>query len=511
MGESGKILVVDDEQKILDLMADFLPTLGCKVLLAHDGEEALQLFRAERPPLVITDLKMPRMDGLTLTKAIKEASPRTEILIITGYADIESAIQAIRQGAFDYLTKPLDFEALGRRVKQALERHRLVSEKEALLEELEERVKARTAALVESQQRLRGLFDGITDALIILDRTFTILAANEGTAALWGTPAETLIGGNCYRELFGREKICKGCPLQETFTTGRAASASLSRRNPDGSSRHLEASWYPLAYEGRVTEAVIHLRDVTEKIHHARHLHNSEKLAAVGQFAAGLAHELGNALAIIGGSAQFLLGYPGDRRQASREYLEVIQRNVASADRTIRELLTFAKPREPFLSPLDVSELLERARLLLRGEFAKRGVEIVAQYAPGLPRIRGDPELIQQVFLNLLLNAVQAMDDGGTITTRADFDPPEWVRVELIDTGRGIPKEHLARIFDPFFTTRERGTGLGLSIAHRHVEAHGGMLTVESQEGKGTRVTILLPAVTPERVHPRVEDGAGDA
>jgi PAS domain S-box-containing protein len=500
MGGGRKVLVVDDEQATRDLMAECISALGHEVLLAPDGEEALRLFQAERPSLVITDLRMPKVDGLTLMRAIKDASPRTEILIITAYADLESALQAVRQGAFDYLVKPLDLETLRRRVNQALERHRLVSEREALLTELEQRVQARTLALVESQRRFRAVFNGIGDSLVIVDRTFTIVAANAGAAGLSGMPAESLIDRKCYRELFGRETICEGCPVAKTFSTGLSASASLSRRSEEGgSSRHLEVSGYPLAYEGEgPTEAVEHIRDVTDKVHQERHLYNSEKLAAVGRVAAGLAHELGNALAIIGGCVQSLLGYPDDRRQVTREYLEVIQRNAAGASGTIQDLLAFARPRQPSLVVTAVTEPLDRACLFLKREFATHGVEVVKEYAPGLPRIRGDPEQLQQVFLNLLLNAVQVMDGGGTITIKAVFDPPQGVRVEFMDTGRGIPREHLDRVFDPFFTTRKRGTGLGLSIAHRCVEAHGGTLSVESQEGEGTRFAIVLPAMAPE-------------
>lgn len=501
-----RVLVVDDEPEILDLMAEFLPTLGCKVLLAGDGAEALQLFAAWRPALVITDLRMPKVDGLALMRAVKETSPRTEVLIITGHAELDSAVQALRQGAFDYLIKPLDLGALGRRVEQALECRRLILEKEALLEELEERVQARTAALAESQRRLGALFNGITDPLLIVDRAFTILAANLAAARFSGTSVGDLMGRKCHRELFGREEACEGCPVQETFASGRPASSSRSRRAPDGTLLHLEVSSYPLAGEGeRPAEAVEHIRDVTEKVRQARYLHNAEKLAAVGQFAAGMVHELGNALAIVAASAQFLLGYPGDRRQTGRPYLEAIRRSVTAAERTIRELLAFARPREPSLAAVNVAELLDRVCLLLKGEFAKHRVEVVRQVAADLPAIRGDPEQLQQVFLNLLLNAVQAMEGGGTVTIRAVFDPPRWARVELIDTGRGIPEEHLDRIFDPFFTTREGGTGLGLSIAHRHVEAHTGTLAVESGEGRGTRITVSLPAVPPGTVETRTE------
>lgn len=496
MGEVRKVLVVDDDEKVLYLMHEFLPTLDCEVLLARDGEEGLQLFQAERPPLVLTDLQMPKLDGLALMKAIKELSPRTEIIILTAHAALKSAIEAVQRGAFDYLQKPLELQTLGRRVKQALEHYRLVSENEALLGELEQRVENRTKALVESQQRLRVVFNAITDSLIIVDQSLTVVMVNKGTAALSGPPVETLIGSNCYRALFGREEICDGCPVLETFIDGRAVSRSISQQMPDGRSRYLEVSSYPLAYEGeRPMEAVELIRDVTEKVHQARHLHNTEKLAAVGQLAAELAHELGNALAIIGGSVQVLLKQAADPFRKGGEYLEAIHRNVAAADRTIRELLTFARPQAPRLEVVDLTESLDRACLLLRGELAKHGVQLVKQYAPDLPRIKGDMEQLQQLFLNLLLNAIQAMDDGGTITINTVFYSPEWLRVELMDTGCGIPKAHLDRIFDSFFTTRHGGTGLGLSIAHRHVEAHRGKLIVESEEGKGTRFTVFLPAI----------------
>ena len=501
MGEDRRVLVVDDDEHALEMMAEFLPTLSCEVLLAHDGVEALQLFQAERPPLVLTDLQMPLMDGLALMKAIKEFSPRTEILILTGHADLGSAVEAVRQGAFGYLLKPVDLQTLGRQVKQALERYRLVSEKEALLDELEQRVENRTQALIESQQRLRAVFDAIADSLIIVDQNLMISVANAGAAALAGSPLEALIGRMCYRVLFGREEICDGCPVLETFSNGRAVSRSVSQQMPDGRSRYLEVSSYPLAYEGkRPMEAVELIRDVTEKVHQAHHLQNVEKLASVGQLAAGLAHELGNALAIIGGSVQVLLKQAADPCREGGEYLEAIHRNVAAADRTIRGLLAFARPQAPCLEVMDLTEPLDRACLLLRGEFAKHGVQLVKQYAPDLPRMKGDVEQLQQLFLNLLLNAIQAMDDGGTITINTVFDSPEWLRVELVDTGYGIPKADLDRIFDPFFTTREGGTGLGLSIAHRHVEAHLGRLMVESEEGQGTRFTVFLPTAIPQTV-----------
>jgi len=348
----------------------------------------------------------------------------------------------------------------------------------------------------QSNRRLKAVFDAITDGITIVDREFRISAANNWAAQLSGRSIRDLIGKHCYKEFFRRDQPCDGCPVRQTFKKGNVNSILMRYTEVEGASKELEISGYPLPdAEGNINQAVEYLRDVTEKRIQERQLYNSEKLAAVGQLAAGIAHELGNALAIIGGSVQSLLkNHRGS--SLSREYLEVILRNVTTSDRIIRSLLSFARPREPSFSPTDIAQILEVTHLLLKGELAKHHISLFWHFSPDVPLLMADAEQLQQVFLNLLLNAIQAMPEGGSITLTTTFDSEtETVQVKIEDTGGGIPQENLIRIFDPFFTTKPKGTGLGLSISDRLVRAHGGDICVMSPEGKGTTFIVSLPRI----------------
>ena len=241
-------------------------------------------------------------------------------------------------------------------------------------------------------------------------------------------------------------------------------------------------------------QAVLYIRDITEQRRQQQYLFNSEKMAAVGKLAAGIAHELGNTLAIIGSSAQFLLK-EFNENHPYRAYLEAIDRNVSSAVRIIQRLLSFAKPKELSLNPIDITQVLEKACLLLKGQFAKHNIRIFRRYSREVPQVLVDAEQMEQVFINILLNSIHAMESGGSVTLATNFNSEKgFVEVDLSDTGRGIPLEHLDKIFDPFFTTKDEGAGLGLSVCHRLIQAHGGCISVESQEGEGTKFIISLPA-----------------
>lgn len=346
----------------------------------------------------------------------------------------------------------------------------------------------------ESQRRLQAIFDGISDGIAIVDRDFRILAANRGAAAISARPVHELVGRRCYEEFFKRQGPCDGCPTAQAFGTGRVASAVLTQAAADAAPRHYSLTSYPLASgNAEVDQAVEYIRDVTADRERERHLQSSEKLAAVGQLAAGVAHELGNALAIVSGAVQCLLA-DATAPAPPREYLEVIHRNVGAMDRIIRGLLSFARPSPPSLNLLDLTAGLEQACLLLKGELAKARIEVSRERWQQPLWALADGQQMEQVFLNLLLNALHAMPGGGTIALRTRLDGAlGGATIEVSDTGNGIPREYLHRVFDPFFTTKEGGTGLGLSVSHRIVAAHGGKLSVESQEGRGTRVVLSLP------------------
>jgi signal transduction histidine kinase len=220
----------------------------------------------------------------------------------------------------------------------------------------------------------------------------------------------------------------------------------------------------------------------------------SDRLATVGELAAGLAHDLRNPLAGISGALHVL--EDDLPRGPHHTVIEEIQGHIARMDRTLTDLLWHARPPAPQYLPLDVNEVVEQSLWLLPTA-SDAGVEIVRELRPELPLLRLDPNLLHQAFLNILINARQAMPDGGRLTVRTALRPSpagagSVVEVAITDTGVGIPAEHLPRIFEPFFTTKTQGTGLGLAIAARIVEQHGGSVAVESSPGHGTTFRLLF-------------------
>jgi signal transduction histidine kinase len=245
---------------------------------------------------------------------------------------------------------------------------------------------------------------------------------------------------------------------------------------------------------GVVSEQARRRREALEQ--QQEQLVRSDRLATVGELAAGLAHELRNPLAGIAGALHVLAGRlaPDD---PSRALLADVQAQIVRMDKTLTDLLQHARPAQPQMVVLDINGLLEHSlRFLPRGN-----VEVVRQFDESLPPLEGDPHLLHQAFLNVLVNARQAMPQGGRLTLRTRLERPggRAVQVLISDTGVGIAPEHLGRIFQPFFTTKSQGTGLGLAIAARVIEGHGGRIEVDSAPGRGTTFTIALPVMVPAR------------
>ena len=222
----------------------------------------------------------------------------------------------------------------------------------------------------------------------------------------------------------------------------------------------------------------------------------SRKMAAVGTLTSGVAHELNNPLNNISLTVETLLDdFDEMADERKKTLLEDIFTQVQRASATVRNLLDFTRKDQPVFTAVAVPDLLEASLRLVRNELALAGVEATVDAAPELPRVNGNPRNLQQVFLNLFLNAMEAMPDGGAlrVTARRRDD---FVRIAVQDTGSGIAPEHLDQVFEPFFTTKEagEGTGLGLSVSYSIVEKHGGLLEVESQPGRGTTFAVTLPA-----------------
>ena len=231
--------------------------------------------------------------------------------------------------------------------------------------------------------------------------------------------------------------------------------------------------------------------------YHYEQMKRADRLASIGEMAAGIAHEIKNPLAGIAGVIQVLkkdLSQTDQKRAVLDEVLSQVER----MDKAVRNLLSFARPPEPKMTLVDINELIGKLLDFLAPQFAKYGIMSERRLAAGMPWLTLDPDLMQQALINIALNAIQAMREGGkfiveTRCTRPNGETTGVVEIVFSDTGNGISMENLSRIFNPFFTTRQQGTGLGLSITQRIVEQHNGEISVSSVPGKGATFTIAFP------------------
>jgi signal transduction histidine kinase len=282
-------------------------------------------------------------------------------------------------------------------------------------------------------------------------------------------------------------------PIQDLIATMERAERGLEARVQVKSSDDI----------GRLGEAFNSLLSKLERArrrverYHYEQMKRADRLASIGEMAAGIAHEIKNPLAGIAGVIQVLKKdlAPGDQKRA---ILDEVLSQVERMDKAVRNLLTFARPPEPKMTLVDVNELIGKLIDFLSPQFAKHGISAERRLAAGLPWLVLDPDLMQQALLNISLNAIKAMPEGGTFsvetrTEAQDGDIPGAIKIVFTDSGEGITPENLSRIFSPFFTTRQQGTGLGLSITQRIVEQHNGELIVMSTPGKGATFTITLP------------------
>ncbi len=252
--------------------------------------------------------------------------------------------------------------------------------------------------------------------------------------------------------------------------------------------------------EGNILGVTGIFRDISEKKEIEIRMHRMDKLASLGQLASGLAHEIKNPLAGIGSAIQVLFsGIQVDN--ARKEMVKEILNQVHRLDGTLKTLLSFARPGQPKLSPSDLNEVIEAVLFLVSQQTKKQNIEIQLHFPKSLPKVKIDPQQIQQSVLNVVLNGIEAMPSGGTLTVAAKektgIDPSKkekvYVSLMISDTGTGIPEATMTQIFNPFYTTKPSGTGLGLSITQRIIEQHNGKIGVKSEAGKGTSFTIDLP------------------
>lgn len=357
----------------------------------------------------------------------------------------------------------------------------------------------RALALERSEARYTRLVESAADAIFTIDALGIMTAVNRSLERSSGWPRESLIGTAFSALIDARDLHLLAAATRETFEGARRR-VELRYPSLDGETRLCSLTLTPLTETGRVTGALGIVRDVTDEKRMTEQLMQQEKLAAVGQLVSGVAHELNNPLASVMAFAQLLLAAP-ENAPHDRRAIDAINQEAKRAAKIVSNLLTFARQHQPERTLADLNRVIEDTLELRRYALRVAQVEIEAQLDPALPITWADPFQLQQVVLNLVTNAEQALSSWSG--DRRIIVSTERVRGDLViaiaDTGPGIATEHLSRIFNPFFTTKPvgEGTGLGLSISDGIVREHGGRIRVESSAGKGARFVIELPYVAP--------------
>lgn len=368
--------------------------------------------------------------------------------------------------------------------------------------------------IARAKTQWESTFDAMTNGVSIHDRDYRIIRANKALATMLGTTTEELIGKKCYEVFHGLDAPSGECPLTQTIRTGNHASVSIHEPYLN---RTLSLSADPyFDDQGNIIGCIHDIRDITEQEEMRRQLTQSEKLRALGEMAGGVAHDFNNFLTVILGNTQLLLAnHYLDHDTVNA--LETIQRASADAAETVRRIQEFTRVRTVrSFTTVDVNQAvanaIEVSRPRWRDEAESRGarIEMQVELDRALPPVNGNASEMGEVFMNLILNAADALQSGGRIRVTTGVTRDGMVEITIADDGKGMIEEVRQRVFEPFYSTKgPQGSGLGLSLAYGIVSRHGGDISVESREGEGSTFRVLLPIAAVSDLHVAPDDIAG--
>ena len=358
------------------------------------------------------------------------------------------------------------------------------------LRDIREKVKMQRQ-LSLSRQRLISLFDGITDPISVQAADHAIVMGNKKYIQHAHVYTNKVVQEKCYKAFFGRDEACDNCPAKETFDTGKSKFIEIFH---DGRTFHIW-TFTMEDLRGKPQFLVEYIKDVTEQKEIEKQLIKSDKLATLGILSSGIAHELRNPLSIIETARYSIEDSINDKDFAITDKLHVIKRNIRRASAIIDNLLQFSRHSIYEKEKIDIEQLIENTISLFRKEINTRNINLEFGYHK-VPRVFFSIDSLKQVFLNIIMNAVQAMPEGGILQISTSLSPDRrWISVKFKDNGIGIPEENMKYIFTPFFTTKGEsgGTGLGLYLSYSIIKKEGGDIAVQSSEGNGTTFSLKLP------------------
>jgi len=543
------ILIVVNDKDLTDILHDGLRQRGYRMITASTEEEAFNKLKRERVDMVILDFALPGMSGIQTLEQIKKTDPELEVIMMTEYESEESVIESMKKGAYVCLHKHLSVEELNAVIKKVLEKRQLkdivalyeisknmfstihmdnllkiiidltmkvLRADDASVMLFDEEEKLYIAGSSKLNEKIRketrlAVGEGISgwvvehkQPVIVIDRAdkdprFKHIKGREGIKSAIVIPlqkTDNVLGVLNISRINIIENFNKG-DLQKANIFASMVSFALENANLFKELQEVREELVKINKELEQDEkAVLNMLSDLKKSHgelkaSQEQLIQSEKLASLGRLVSNMAHEVNNPLMIISGRAQLsLMGKVSSGK--IEKNLKIIIQECRRAKEIIQRLLQFTRTSKEKVIEVDINKSIEEIVSLIEYQFGLEDVKINRNYAEELLSVSVDEKQIQQVFMNLLRNAFEAMPDGGIIEITT-YHENNFLGIDFKDTGRGIGKDILDKIIDPLFTTKEEGTGLGLSICYSILKTHDGELKFKSAEGKGTIATVRLP------------------
>ncbi len=501
MSDTPKVLIVDDDLRMCNSVKALLSGNGCVLETSNSGKEAVQKIRDIFFDLAVIDLFLQDMTGFEIMDCINAQSPETFVIVITGNSSENATIKAIRKGAYDYIKKPFEPEKMIRTVENALQQRSLIKERNQAIE-----------ALRESEQRMKAILSASPVGMgLAVDRK--IVWGNETLYRMVGYEGEELVGQSA-RVLYRDDNEYERVENKLYSGNGRKGTAAVEtewvRKNQEILKCMLGSC--PLNPGDPDKGYIVSVNDISEYSRLKAQLQRAQKMEAIGTLAGGVAHDLNNILyGLVSYPELLLMDMPMD--DPFRKPLSLIMKSGEKASAIVQDLLTLARRGVSLNNVVNLNEII--AHYLESPEYRSLSsffpnVEVACHLSKEIPNVWGSEVHLHKTIMNLVVNAAEAMPNGGKIVVTTenqhitekirgyeDVIPGRYVALKVSDGGIGISSEDIKKIFEPFYTKKKMarsGTGLGMAVVWSTVKDHQGYLDVKSIQGKGSVFTLYFPA-----------------
>ena len=511
---SWKILFIDDEQGIRKVMELTLTEAGYKVITAANGLEGLELCAREFPQIVITDFRMPEMNGIEVLQRVKKTFPDTEVIIVTGFGDMDLISQALQHNASDFINKPIQDEALMAALERAQKRYLTRKKLQDYTTLIEDKWVSTADALEKTYIFQNNLIESSIDGIVGCDEKDNIQIFNRAMEKMLGYGKDDVIGKMRLNELLPPGEADKfrkdlfsdnyGGKYRLTFVEKELVTKVGNRIPVQLSATVLYEQIEPVGLVA-IFRDLRELRRLEQQFADHTRLLQQDKMISLGRLSASMVHEINNPLAGVLNYSRLMIKIldrgpmTPEYQEKFQRYLNLIESETNRCSKIVSNLLAFSRKSELKFREIDVNELLQKCLLLSQHKMELQHIKAEQKLDSSDPKIWGDFNQIQQAVMNLIFNAIDAMPKGGSLNLSSALRTADQsVEISVRDTGCGILPETISRIFDPFYTTKKegQGVGLGLSTVQGVIDRHKGKIDLSSEMGKGTVFTLLFPATT---------------